>query len=224
MSLQSFMNKNSLYVFDFCETLVSLQTGDIFVEYVLRELNLRDKLFLYAIITSKGYYALQLLFPTLRKNKKHLLLKLLKGIKKSTLDKLGREYCLKLQSNFLIHPVLRELIDAKKSGCLVFILSAGYTPYIRHFMPDFVDKVIANEFEYKKDVFTGRIEGKDCIGEEKVIRLCSELNESDFLCAGYSDSPSDIPFLNLCESKIIVSKSKSQEWPLVLGFKEMIWD
>lgn len=57
----------------------------------------------------------------------------------------------------------------------------------------------------RMDKHTGRIEGENCRGEEKIIRLKKLIPNPKFASA-YSDTLSDLPLLNLAEQPYIVQK------------------
>jgi phosphatidylglycerophosphatase C len=58
--------------------------------------------------------------------------------------------------------------------------------------------LISTRLEVKEKEITGRIEGKNCHGREKVIRIQEEFNLSDYQeIYVYGDSPGDKPMLGL---------------------------
>lgn len=60
------------------------------------------------------------------------------------------------------------------------------------------------------DPTTGQVSGKNCRGEEKVIRLRAAMGEPNIRNA-YTDSMADLPMLSLAKSKYIVNGDKIHE-------------
>lgn len=83
--------------------------------------------------------------------------------------------------------------------------------------PTFLLEVICNRIEIKHLIAsevnknTGVCEGKNCYGEEKVIRLKEVYNHEE-IEEFYSDSLSDAPLSLLAEKRFIVNKEEIIEW------------
>lgn len=60
---------------------------------------------------------------------------------------------------------------------------------------------------------TGKLEGPNCRGEEKVRRFQEEYPEAEIECF-YSDSPSDIFMAREAQKAFLVKKDRIQEWSI----------
>ena len=83
-------NKKSLILFDFCETLVGIQTADNFIRYcLLKEGNKKKELY-FNFVKSRIFSILYKF--GLVSNSKFVLLRLLQGFSKDKLEKYAEEY------------------------------------------------------------------------------------------------------------------------------------
>ncbi|WIF88099.1 HAD family hydrolase [Acholeplasma laidlawii] len=184
---------------DFCGTLVSVQTADLFVHFTIRK-NLIKRiryyiLYLYqkvSIKTKTNFLKLTL--------DKRLFLKFLKGYTKQQIEISSQKFAKMIFDKYLYGETISSLkkLDNKN----IIIISAGYKSYIDEFckLIDInIDKVYASDFLYENDIFTGRID-RTCYGDDKV-KILEENNELE----GYSksqiyvftDSSSDLPIVDL---------------------------
>lgn len=198
--------KNNYAFFDFCDTIVNVQSADDFIKFILIKNKNYHKLIIWYFLKSKLMDFL-LKKTRLKKNRKFLLLLLLIGLKKSIIDDYAFLYYtekLKIKLNEIILNKIKTL----KSTHTIIIVSGGYSPYIKHFANEFsIDNVIANEFSYKKDFFTGKITSNDCLGLEKVNRVKELLkikNNKLENSIAFSDCFSDKPLFDFCESAYLI--------------------
>ena len=198
--------KNNFAFFDFCETIVAVQSADDFVKYVLIKKNRFDKVILWYFLKSKPMNFF-LKFIGLKKNRKAILLSLLSGLRKNSIDGYASLYYNEKLKSKLNANVL-DKIKTLQSTHYIFIVSGGYFPYINCFAQEFsIDNVIANEFLYKKDLFTGKIKSRDCLGNEKVKRVKYFLkikNNKLENSIAFSDCLSDKPLFDFCESAYLI--------------------
>lgn len=79
--------------------------------------------------------------------------------------------------------------------------------------PEFLLKPITKKLKALKiiatrvDTKTGRIDGKNCHGDEKVVRLRREITDPR-VAETYTDSLSDMPILQLADRKYMVNRHK----------------
>lgn len=222
-----------LALFDFCETLVNFQTADTFVDYV-REKQDRTYLKIYNgilnwLIRIKVVSVLNKFFPGESLSKKLKLLQI-RNIPYDGLDQLAASYYNDLIKPNLILPVVGELLKLSKEGYQTCLVSAGYSIYLKYFIREYkVHHLISTEISFDKysKRCLGRIDGKDCIGAEKVKRINAyfegteiNLNES----TSFSDSITDLPMLLLTADAVVVSKTLTQAWSEHFKFRQIIWD
>lgn len=99
----------------------------------------------------------------------------------------------------LIRPkALKEIRDLKNLNTEVVIVSASAENWIKNWTDSLDVKLISTILESKNGKITGRIEGKNCHGVEKVRRINAlyDLTQYDEIYC-YGDSPGDRPMLSL---------------------------
>jgi phosphatidylglycerophosphatase C len=93
---------------------------------------------------------------------------------------------------------LEEIKKLKAGGAEVVIVSASAENWIREWCRTWELQLVATQLEVKNDCITGRINGRNCHGEEKVVRIKAKYNLSDYreiYC--YGDTSGDKPMLAL---------------------------
>jgi HAD superfamily hydrolase (TIGR01490 family) len=99
----------------------------------------------------------------------------------------------------LIRPgAVEEMERLRKTGTEIVIVSASAGNWIKKWAEKNGLSLIATRLEIVNDKLTGKIEGKNCYGEEKVRRIREEYDLSGYeeiLC--YGDSSGDRPMLRL---------------------------
>jgi len=221
-----------LAFFDFCDTLVSFQTADAFIDYVRQnEGNFYMKFMnTISIVTTKIKLitVLNKLFPYSGFSKKIKLLQL-RGLSFEKLDNLAEMYYKALIKPNLIVPVLSEMKRVRQKGYEVCIVSAGYSVYLKYFAKEYnIKHLIATKIKFnrKDSKCLGAISGKDCIHIEKINRINSyfDSQELDYKNSiSFSDSISDMPLLSMTGKGVVVSKITSQSWSHLHNFNEIVW-
>lgn len=194
------MNSKKIFVFDFCGTLVSLQTADLFVSYVLKK---------------KGNYIgylYSLFIRKFQKNKKSYLLKLLEGTKKEDLENFAISYATYLKKYEILKVCnrMKEILNEKDTK--VYVISAGYSIYIKQYFKNYDVEIISNDFKYTKNSFDGEIILDDCFGENKLKRFKENLNKKGIdknltIAESYSDSLTDKPIYLISRKKFFIRDS-----------------
>lgn len=195
--------KTKVAVFDYCETLVNMQTGNDFINfYIHRNAGIIARLAAYCISS----------FRIFKRRRKGLLLSLLSGESLENIERTADLYAtqrLEAQENKNVIAYMKRLAQ---EGYSVIILSAGYSVYIESHNKKFkADKVIANDFCYVDSTFTGRLMQDDCYGSNKLKRLEAtfsdekiDFEESYF----FSDCMSDLPlFKSFGKSFLVTGQS-----------------
>lgn len=219
-----------LVLFDFCDTLVSLQTADAFVDYV-RKQNQSKRIQLlegvrFLLIKSRLVRLVDHLFPGSRFSKTSKLVQL-RGLRMDLLDRYGSEFCQSVIMSNLIQPVYSRLKEHISAGDEVVIVSAGFRTYLKYFATSHGVKLIASEIQEEQGVCMGLMRWPDCYGAAKVCLLREQypsLGRDAFASIiVYSDSFSDLPLLKLADSGIVVSKAKPQDWASRYGYSEIVY-
>lgn len=205
----------NLAIFDFCETLVNFQTADRFCRFVLEKksktrilkLDLYfSQLKVYAFCSKLGFKSFQ----------KRFLLSGLKGLNATEMHQISQLYLTEMIEPALNTNVYAIFKNHLANGDDVVINSGGYEPYLKIFADQHkVKKLYATKLEMNRDQCTGKIDGMDCLGVEKVIRMQKDgvLNQSYNNVFVYSDSITDLPIFNIATTKYAVIKNKKiPEW------------
>jgi len=208
-----------LAIFDFCDTLVSFQTADRFVDFVhanhiglnsllTKQLHLANRLKVFSVLNritpGNGLYKKVKLFS-------------LKGISQSSLNTLAEKYYYEQIRKSLHLPVIAKLRHHQDKNDDVIISSGGYDIYIQYFCKEFnVPLFHASALKFDSGLFTGLISGRDCMREEKVKRLRSsigDLSEYDNVFV-YSDSLTDVPLFNIADYPYVVHAGDLPGWAI----------
>lgn len=98
----------------------------------------------------------------------------------------------------LIRPgALKELRRLKAEGAVLVIVSASAGNWIRKWSDSLSLELVSTKLEINKGLLTGRIQGKNCYGEEKVRRIRAIWNLEEYEVYAYGDSSGDLPMLKL---------------------------
>lgn len=211
---------------DFCETLISFQTADRFVQYCVQHLNLRSIRIRQLIVQM---FDLGKVFKILNKfttgSKKKALLWQLKGVPQARLDSLAKCYFEEELRPNVITPMVEVMKQHQKQGDVIYIISGGYDLYIHYFAEYYnVNGYLASTIGFTADGrCTGKIVGTDCMREEKVSQW-KKIKDAFSMTICYSDSQSDIPILTAVDQGIVVSHGQSQIWTKNYKLEELIWN
>ena len=223
------MNANKIAFFDFCETLTDFQTADAYVDFVrahIASVGMRRKEKLQKVLNKTK------IIPIAEKLTKHkfsinkrLKLFQLKGLNFKDLDELAEGYYEEMIKPHFIEDTVNILIKRKLDGWDVVLVSGGYDIYLKYFAMEFgISQLISTKVKFNGSTCTGTFDGIDCLNENKVKLLNRNitketLNDSE----AYSDSFTDIPFLQWVNTGYVVSRDEHQRWTDKYKFKEIIW-
>ena len=206
-----------LVLLDFCDTFVSGQTADEFVNFCLYKRGKRPQ--------GMRRYILKLLerfrFVPQGTGKKRLLARL-RGVLESEVDEMATEFATVLMSR-LNHRVLKLVSEYRQKGYQIVIVSGGYETYLTKIAHKFqFHHVLGTRLQSANGVLTGKIEGVDCLGEEKIRRILESFREMNIdwkESVAISDHISDRPLLRLVGVPYVVGVGESEPWVLALGAK-----
>lgn len=222
------MERDKIAFFDFCETLANFQTADAFVDFVRKKSNRKRMQLLENLQkvfkSTRIIYIIQILIKKRYPVNKCLKLYQLKGFSISEIDSYAKDYYYSVVKPNLIPRLIQELLQLKSEGWKIVLVSGGYDVYLHEFAKDYgVDDVISTSISFHNGVCTGRMNGPDCLGVNKVVLLDKLYKRDNIISKSFSDSISDIPFLRWTDESYVVSRSKSQTWADQYKFKEIIW-
>lgn len=218
---------NNVALFDFCETLANFQTADPFVDYVRRHHPSKRMIFYNKLKWCHDrlrlFGAFEHQFLPNKSISKRLKLYQLKGLQRKELVLLAEQYYKNVVKPNLIKEMISELLRLKKEY-KIYLVSGGYDLYLKYFVEDFgLDGYFSSRIGFKDDICTGKLEGEDCMYENKVHILENYFNKSACEIIAYSDSKTDMPLLTWADEGIVVSKNHSQKWARTNNLKEIIW-
>lgn len=206
-----------LALVDFCETLVDFQTADEFVLYIASKKSF--KTFVVKEFVRRLLKSMRILRGD--KNKKFLL-SYLKGLTELELEVYSERYHKEKVRNSIIKNTLLKVEKLKSEGYEIALVSGGYSSYINYFAAEFGFKyVIATDIEVSAGIVTGRIDGLNCMGVNKLYKLKTEIDLESInydQCYVFSDHESDIYLYCLGRNRYVVEKyGYNQAWANLIG-------
>ena len=97
---------------------------------------------------------------------------------------------------------MQAIENHKNNGDRVVVVSASSEKWLKPWCDSEGIELIGTIFEVENGVFTGKISGKNCYGEEKVNRIRKSYNQGDYeKIYAYGDSSGDLDMLNLAHVK-----------------------
>lgn len=206
------MIKKKILLIDFCETIVSIQTADNFIFFVLKE-NIIKYLLLRSLnrILFNRLIAFSLNIFNIKIDFKKVAVYFLRGIPEEILFKKGQEYANSVLVQLLNTDVI-SIIKNDYNSDRKIIVSGGFIYYIKYIM-QYLDVSIETFLctSVKKDknnIITGKIEF-DCMEKNKVIALSRMgINESsDIELITFTDSLSDLPIIKISNKTYFIHEN-----------------
>lgn len=155
------------------------------------------------------------------KKVKQCFLRFIKGFSKEELDELAESFYKERLSKILYSDGIEHLKKLKKEGYKVILITASPEFYM-HKLYDIkeVDYIIGTRFKFEDNKFACLMDGLNCKGEEKVVRLKNYIKENnlevDFKNSHmYSDSLSDLPLLKLVGNPHLINYKKKHEYKIL---------
>lgn len=222
---------NKFVVFDFCETLISFQTADRFVDFIIKNENYQKHKglrILNSLMTKFRLIAvIRKLFPQLNFSKRLKLLQI-RGISVDILENYAIRFYEEVLMKNKIDVLYNLLRSHKENGDHILIVSGGYGPYIKYFAQVHgINFYFATEIACVNNKVTGKFLNKDCLFGQKVVLIDSYLKRNSLKfdeSIVYSDSITDLPLLQWADNAYVVSRDQSQKWVKEYGFNEIVWN
>lgn len=112
----------------------------------------------------------------------------------------GRDYALTRIHQIIRPQALAQLQWHLAEGHDVVIVSASAENWLNAWARQQGCHLIATRMAVQENVLTGYFDGKNCYGQEKVTRICAELDLSEYSnIYAYGDSSGDKPMLALAD-------------------------
>jgi len=156
---------------------------------------------------------------------KRLKLYQLKGVSQQILEELALDYYRYRVKPNLIEATNKLISQLKGCGFQVLLVSGGYDVYLKYFVEEYhLDGMLSSSIEIKDGVCTGKMNGLDCMRENKISMIEMVFKDRPDYVVAYSDSLSDLPLLLWADKGVAVSRVKSQNWAKLYKFEEIIWE
>lgn len=188
----------NLALFDFDGTITKHDTFIGFMRYAAGRRRFKIGLF----ILSPVFMASRFKFISISKAKQIFFTYFFKGWKKTDLDRIALRY-----SNTIIPRIIRpeahEKIKWHKSrGDKTVVVSASFESWLKDWCEEYSLDLICSKLEVKNGLVTGKFQGKDCIGMEKVRRIKEKYDLTEYQTIyAYGDSEGDSEMLELADVK-----------------------
>lgn len=202
-----------LAIFDIDYTITKKETLMELFKYVIKN-DIKNIRFLPRAIYCGIMYGLGLFNE---KKVKETFLKFIDKINEKDLAILVKNFYNERLKNILYEDALNMMKKLKDEGYDIYLISASPEFYINEFYNvKEVDKVIGTRFGFEDGIFTRKMEGENCKGEEKVKRLM-EVIEKEHIKVDFkesymfSDSLSDKPLLDLVGKPYLINFKKNHD-------------
>lgn len=221
------MPTKKLVIFDFCGTLISFQTADRYVQFCVKRLQdnkvvqCRHKL--VQLMDTFRIFKIYNHICKVNNWRKRMILWQLKGVSYEVCDQMAKKYFEEELLPNVVQPIVEKLKWHLANGDSVCILSGGYDVYIKYFAEYYgVKEILSSKVAFCKGKCLGKMEGKDCMRENKLAYIRPYLNGERTIF--YTDSKSDLPLLKMVDEAIVVSHDASQQWAETCNYNQIIWN
>lgn len=186
--------KKKIAFFDFDGTITTHDTLAEFIKYSRGSLNY------YAGLMVNGFTMAGYLAGIIANQpaKEKLLTHFFKGMEETIYREGGRAFCEEKLPPLIRPGALAEIEKLKAEHFEIVIVSASAEGWLQPWCDSFGLRLIATKLVINKGRLTGKIDGKNCYGEEKVARIKQQyqLDQYETIYA-YGDTSGDKPMLEL---------------------------
>lgn len=227
-----------LAIFDFCESIVQIQSIPPFLAMIARENPsykppTRFTHYKQRILKKLARFALHRVAQDSAfhrfcqdKVREHTYPELA-GISREKAEKVAQEYASNYLPQYINKQVLQKLMWHKEQRHDIIVVSGGLGIYIKPFMAQFgITNILAIELEsitnkHGEQILSGNRLGLHTMEHRKLYALDSalDLHQYDLMRSyAYSDCPSDIPLLSLVGNPHAVENTQDIQWAKILGY------
>jgi HAD superfamily hydrolase (TIGR01490 family) len=190
---------STLVLFDFDGTLTTHDTLFEFIAFARG----RMRLYLGMVRLAPVLILYKLGLMVNWKAKEEFLKFFLKGMSESHFNALGQRFADERIPKLLRAPALHAIEAYRKNPDVrMIVVSASPGNWIKCWTDRMGMELIATKLEVRSGMLTGRIEGKNCYGKEKVRRIREHIRVEEFgSIHAYGDTSGDLPMLDLADKK-----------------------
>lgn len=184
----------SIAFFDFDGTITRDDTMFVF----LRSLKGSFTYYLYLLTLAPVLAALKLGLLSNHRAKEILLARFIGGMKEQDLINACQNFSATILPGIIRPSALTRIREHQQEGTEVVVVSAAPTYWVSDWCARQQLRLIATNLEVENGLLTGRIQGKNCHGEEKVHRIQEAFDLSQYSTIyAYGDTHGDKPMLSL---------------------------
>ena len=186
--------KKKIAFFDFDGTIT---TKDTFLEFIKFSKG-TFAFYLGFLLNSPYIVAFKLKIISNQKAKEKVLRFFFRGTDVDEFKKLCERFSEQRLPALIRTKALNEIDRLRHENYFIVIVSASPQNWIKHWADKIGVELIASCLEVKDRKITGRLEGRNCHGQEKVRRITQKyiMNEFEQIYA-YGDTKGDLPMLGL---------------------------
>jgi len=189
--------ENTIAFFDFDHTIT---WRDSFLDFLLYTIGI-PRLILSSVILIPVICAYMIKIITNEKAKSIVLSFFFKGMTKEKFHALGDVYSSKKLPAIVMEDALQRIRWHKKQGHRVVIISASLRCWLGGWCRTEKVELICSEMETNKGILTGRFNGKNCYGPEKLRRIKEQYDIKNAYIYAYGDSRGDREMLEMADEK-----------------------
>lgn len=211
---------NKLAIFDVDFTLTKKETLMQFYKYMIKK-DFKNIIYLPRAIYSGLMFKLKIYDE---KKTKETFLKFLKGYSFEEVNNLADDFYNNVLTRITYSDSIGMIKKCKNEGYTVVLISASPEFYINKFKNiEEVDLTFGTKFIFENNVFSCKMDGKNCKGEEKVKVLKEYFKDKEIdidweNSKMFSDSLSDKPLLDLAGEAYLINYKNSS------NYKKLKWD
>ena len=190
--------KRSIAFFDFDGTIT---TKDTFLEFV-RFVKGSRKFWIGFLINSPLILAMKLKLISNQAAKEKVLAYFFKGTSIDQFENWCQQFNQQILPSLIRPGAITEINRLKMQGTIVVVVSASLENWIRPWTNQLGIQLIGSRPQITNRVMNGKLIGKNCYGEEKVIRIKEYYNVDEFdEVYAYGDTKGDLPMLEIAKSR-----------------------
>lgn len=204
MSVEHKCCDKTIVYFDFDGTLTTKDSLMPFLKYCVGSVQYYAKLLIVSPILIG--YLLKIIPNDVAKER--VISSFLRGWSQKSIQEKAAQFARSCIPNFLLDVGMEKLKEHQARGDYCVLVSASPEIYLCIWsMLQGFDKTIATRFEFQDGIFTGKLLGKNCFGQEKVERIELELGEGCWVDSfAYSDSVVDMPMIQKSRFGFLLNK------------------
>jgi len=188
----------NIALFDFDGTITKKDTLFDFIifavgykTFIIKLISLVPFLILYTLKIIPNWYA-----------KEKLLAAYFKGWELKNFDTISHKYAQERISSITKEEAIKAIEKHKANGDLIVVVTASCQNWVKPWCDEHKVDCVATRLEIKNGKLTGRFDGKNCYGKEKVNRIKEKYNLSNYKkIYAYGDSKGDREMLELADVK-----------------------